>query len=422
MRVVFCSLAVRSHLFNMVPLAWAFRAAGHEVRVVASPALTDDVTAAGLTAVPVGADVDLADFMTHAGYDVARYVARFGQDELDPDRMSWEDLWGIQTVLTPTFWSLLSPESLVDGLITFCRSWRPDLVVWDPGTFAAPIAAAVTGTPHARILWGPDVLTPARNAFRRCLDEQPPEHRDDPLAEWMASSLRHHGGPDRTFDETMVLGHWTIDPMPPALRLDSGVRTVGMRFVGYNGPAVVPDWVVDEPARPRVCLTLGASSREHGVAQTSVQDLLHAVGEIDAEIVATFDEEQMAGVDTVPDNVRAVSFVPIHALLPTCAAIVHHGGSGTWGNAAIHGVPQVIFPDGWDVEIRATRTEARGAGIALPGSAPTAATVREAVTRVLDDPSYRDGAEQLRRDMLALPSPAEVVTICERLTATAATG
>ena len=40
----------------MVPLAWALRAAGHDVRVAVQPSFAATVTSAGLTAVPVGRD------------------------------------------------------------------------------------------------------------------------------------------------------------------------------------------------------------------------------------------------------------------------------------------------------------------------------------------------------------------------------
>lgn len=421
MRVVFSSMASRSHLFGLVPLAWAFRAAGHEVRVVASPALTDDITAAGLTAVPVGTDVDLVDFMGLAGHDIIDYVRTLEFDETDPATLTYDHLLGMQTVLTPTFYALMSPDPLVDGMVSFCRRWRPDLIVWEPLTFAAPIAAAVTGTPHARLLWGPDITTRARQNFLRLLPEQPEEHREDPLREWLTWTLREHAGdsPERAaqYSEELVLGQWTIDPAPAAIRLDTGLPTVGMRYVDYNGPSVVPHWLHDQPQRRRVCLTLGISSRENRIGQVSIEELLAAIGDIDAEFVATFDTEQLGEVAAVPDNVHAVDFVPLHALLPTCVATVHHGGPGSWHTAAIHGVPQVILPDGWDTGVRARRTQDYGAGISLPAPGLTADGLRDAVLRVLDDPAYLAAAARMRADMLSEPSPAEVVGICEKLAA-----
>ena len=50
MRVLMTSVAVEAHFNGMVPLAWALRAAGHEVHFASHPALTEPIAAAGLTA------------------------------------------------------------------------------------------------------------------------------------------------------------------------------------------------------------------------------------------------------------------------------------------------------------------------------------------------------------------------------------
>ena len=54
MRVLFTTYSQRTHLFSMVPMAWALRTAGHDVRFACQPKFAQEVTQAGLTAVPVG--------------------------------------------------------------------------------------------------------------------------------------------------------------------------------------------------------------------------------------------------------------------------------------------------------------------------------------------------------------------------------
>jgi hypothetical protein len=55
--------------------------------------------------------------------------------------------------------------------------------------------------------------------------------------------------------------------------------------------------------------------------------------------------------------VRVVDFVPLNALLPTCSAVVHHGGSGTFAAVLEHGVPQLIIPQ---LIIPVTAADSRG--------------------------------------------------------------
>ncbi len=59
MRVLFTTFAWPSHYFPMVPLAWACRAAGHEVRMASQPELADLMRRSGLPYVTVGRDVDI---------------------------------------------------------------------------------------------------------------------------------------------------------------------------------------------------------------------------------------------------------------------------------------------------------------------------------------------------------------------------
>jgi len=68
MKVLFTTWAWPSHFFPLVPLAWALRAAGHEVRVASGPELAGTIRASGLPAVSVGTPVDFA----------GEFRARFG--------------------------------------------------------------------------------------------------------------------------------------------------------------------------------------------------------------------------------------------------------------------------------------------------------------------------------------------------------
>jgi UDP:flavonoid glycosyltransferase YjiC (YdhE family) len=136
-------------------------------------------------------------------------------------------------------------------------------------------------------------------------------------------------------------------------------------------------------------------------------------------VVATLDESQLKSMPTVPDNVRVVDFVPLHALLPTCSAIIHHGGSGTFQNALLYGVPQIIVPDMvWDTIHKAFALEKSGAGTYVRDRKQlSGGELKSHVTRVLDDPSFAENAGRIRREMVGTPSLNDIVPVLERLTA-----
>lgn len=417
MRVVFTSFALNAHFLGQVPLAWALRSAGHEVRVASQPALTGTITAAGLTAVPVGEDHGWHEAMAGAGGGTDQdggWDALLDLDPAQPQAHHWEVLKAVAAQLTERFLAPANNPSMVDGLVEFARSWRPDLVIWEPFTPAGAVAAEAVGAAHARLLWGADLFLDQRQAYLRELADRPAAQHHDPAAQWLTGLLDRYG---LAFDERMLRGQWTIDSMPASVRLPLEGRTVPMRYIPYNGTAVVPDWLREPPSRPRICLTLGITGRDGasflGVPLTTLFD---ALADLDAEIVATLDAAQREQIPNLPDNVRAVDFVPLHALLPTCSAIAHHGGAGTWSTAAAAGVPQLVFPSVWDDFYRARRTADLGAGLVVHPRDLTSEALRAGLGRLLDEPSFADGAERLRGEMEADPSPADVVPTLEKLT------
>ncbi|MFV2104587.1 activator-dependent family glycosyltransferase [Micromonospora sp. LOL_024] len=423
MRILFTTLAHRTHFYPLVPLAWALRSAGHEVRVASEPALTRDITQTGLTSVPVDApewsvddptDLDLLKQFHEDGFVYLRDFDFAGDNYAT---WTWEHLLGLQNILVPSHDSVMNNDRMIDRLVTFARDWRPDLVVWETYTIAGAVAARAAGAAHARFVAGPDVGMRARKEFLRLKDTQPPEHQEDPTAEWLEWTLERLGV-DGGFTEDMVTGQWTIDSTAASTRLDPGGGAVSVRHVPHNGPAVVPDWLRAPASRPRVCLTFGVSEWVAEFLSGSVlTDFLHTLADLDIEIVATLTEAQRASVTDVPANVRLVEFVPLNDLMPTCAAVVHHGGIGTKANAELHGVPQVILAFGMDTAVMGKGIEEFGAGLWMPIEELTSATLREKLVRVLTEPSFAVAATRLRDEVLAQPTPNAVVPLIEHMTA-----
>ncbi|MFF8261254.1 activator-dependent family glycosyltransferase [Streptomyces virginiae] len=445
MRVLFTTHTAKSHLFAQVSLAWALRAAGHEVHMAGQPDLADDITRTGLTAVTAGAALDLAAQMEsyeqneHDGsgdgtaQDPGAWEGTGGADdyraiaeryeywtdmtEIRPQKLSYEYMHGVFTAMTTQVFQQYSAPAMIDDLVRHARWWRPDLVVWDPLTFAGPVAARAVGAAHVRLLFGLDLIGRMRRPYLDALRRLPPAQREDPMEEWLGDTVRRYGG---EFGEDLVVGQRTIDPLPPALRFLDGPDRVPMRCAPHNGSSVLPDWLREPQERRRVCLTLGVSHRELlGADRLPLGEVLAALAGVDAEVVATLNAAQLASVTEVPDNVRVVDFVPLETLLPSCSAVIHHGGAGTFNTALSCGVPQLILPDGvWDTDHKARLLEERGAGIrvAQPEKADTA-TLHGMITRLLEESSFGRAAARLRDESRDMPAPSAVVPVLEELAA-----
>ncbi|MFD6098529.1 nucleotide disphospho-sugar-binding domain-containing protein [Nocardiopsis flavescens] len=404
MRILIAAQGERTHFLGMVPLAWALRAAGHEVLVAGQPALMGAVAASGLPGAVVGPDFRLGRMLDRRGSDGAELdltACDFGGDP-------GETLRGYARLVT--WWLRVVNEPMFASSVALYRRWRPDLVLWEPTALAAPVAAEAVGAVHARILWSLDFLGRSRDAYLRAMAAWPPAARRDPLAEWLDGHAARWGV---EFRERMTRGYFTLDYLPEPLRLQDapGVRYVPLRYIPYNGRAVVPDWLLTPPERPRVCLTLGTSATErYGGFTLPLREVLTALGDLDAEIVATLPAAERGRLGALPPNVRPVGFTPLDPLARTCSAFVDQGGSGTFLTALTAGVPQLVVPHArmYDSGPLAERFAAQGAGLHLAPGEVTGEAVRDAVDLLLRDPSYTGAGLRLREGMEAAPSPGEV--------------
>ncbi|GGS59405.1 glycosyl transferase [Planobispora rosea] len=410
MRVLFTTLAATSHLNNLVPLAWALRAAGHEVCVASQPNLTEAITRTGLTAVSVGEEMDKATGNeSWGGRDGSPYGLGFDLAETRPEVLTPDYVHGALSAYTSVICEYLSGEEMTDELVDFARWWRPDLVVWDSLTYAGPVAAMASGARHARTLVVMDHWTRMRGLHAELVGGE------DPLTTYLTGKLSRYGV---AFAEEAVTGQVTIDPLPSWSRLPLAVERIAMRYVPYNGAAVVPAWLQRPARRPRVCLTLGVTGDAFGMGEgaVSVSELLAAIAALDVEVIATVKPGQLTPGTELPDHVRLLDFVPLNALAPTCSAIIHHGGAGTLGTALVHGVPQLIVPSNiWGESVYAAALAGTGAGLAIPPAELTAPVLKDSLRRLLDEPAFAERAAHIQREMAATPSPRDVTVRLEEM-------
>ncbi|MFC4899362.1 activator-dependent family glycosyltransferase [Streptosporangium amethystogenes subsp. fukuiense] len=415
MRILLATYQDKTIFQTMVPLAWALRTAGHEVRVACQPSFADVVTQAGLTAAPVGRNHTtwrIAEMHPeNEEADRAGLPAPYDAAVTAPAALDWQAMQdGYRHLIA--HWHKLDNFPMVADLVDFARHWRPDLVIWEATTYAGAIAAKACGAAHARLLWSIDVFGATRERFLRLKAEQPPENRADPLADWLSGYARKYGF---DFGEDLVTGQFSIDQLPASLSMRADLDYLPMRYVPYGGPAVVPKWLWTPPQRPRVALTLGTTATDRFAGYTvDVQDILDALADLDIELVATIAENQRHKAPRVPDNTRVVSYVPLHALTPTCAAVINHAGPGTFLTTALHGVPQLTVPWEFDAPELARRAAGQGATLMLLGDRATGQAVRESVLRLLNEPAFRERAHDLRDEIHAQPTPNQLAPQLEK--------
>ncbi|MET9784499.1 nucleotide disphospho-sugar-binding domain-containing protein, partial [Nocardiopsis alba] len=144
-------------------------------------------------------------------------------------------------------------------------------------------------------------------------------------------------------------------------------------------------------------------------------EVLEALGQVDAEVVATVPLKARQDLGTVPSNVRLVDYVPLHALAATSTATINHGGTGTVWTGLVHGLPQLFVPrPTFDEPMLARLIQGQGAGLVVE---PDPDEILRASERVLTEPALAERATLLREQMLDRPTPAAMTAELERIAA-----
>ncbi|MGW2425625.1 nucleotide disphospho-sugar-binding domain-containing protein [Streptomyces sp. NPDC001709] len=384
MRVLFTAWAWPPHYFPLVPLAWATRNAGHEIRVAGPPALADAITHSGQPAVEVGADVDFTE-LTRSTMDIGR------EAEATPEL--WRELRKPKGEKALHMFATIA-ETMVDDLVDFARAWQPDLVVHSPTSYAGAIAASAVGVPNVRVLMAPDIAYRGRHAEPALLADMCARHSVTDMA---------------------PLGTLTLDPCPPRIQIPVDYPRRLMRYIPYNGPAEMPHWLLDPSARPRVCITWGTTLAAVNTNLVLAGRMIEAVADLDVEVVVTVAPSHRELLGTLPDNVRVVEGLPLHLLLPSCSLMVHQGGNGTTMTGMVSGVPQLIVPQFPDQAFVAERMSSAGAANVLLPEDATASEVRARVGDLLQNPRWARDAARLRDEAAAQPAPTDLVPALEEL-------
>ncbi|TNM36421.1 glycosyl transferase [Nocardioides albidus] len=102
----------------------------------------------------------------------------------------------------------------------------------------------------------------------------------------------------------------------------------------------------------------------------------------------------------VPAGVVVHDYVDYARDLPRFDAVVHHGGAGVLGHTLAAGLPAVVWPVDYDQFDHAVRLV--DAGVAVRVRRP--AGLAQALSCVVDDPSYRRRARQIAATIAARPA------------------
>jgi UDP:flavonoid glycosyltransferase YjiC (YdhE family) len=95
------------------------------------------------------------------------------------------------------------------------------------------------------------------------------------------------------------------------------------------------------------------------------------------------------------EGVVAFDYAPFSLLFPRAAAIVHHGGIGTTGQAMRSGRPSLIMPCAWDQPDNAERAARLGIARTIARNRYEPRRVAAELRILLEDPAYSRRAAEI---------------------------
>ncbi len=372
LRVLFTCRSLVGHFLPMVPLARALVAAGHEVACASGAVVGTEADRLGIRHFPAGPDQMSAEERAAAFPEIKG---------LTPEQ------------IRPFFFGRVFADYELPlratDLAKVVDDWRPDLLIHEVAELAGPLVAMTHDLAYAThsygVVLGDDGVAAAARGARRY---------------WQEAGLAPH-------PRAGLWEHLYLDICPPSLQQKAppGAPLVQLVRPGQRTPST-------PTARPLVYVTLGTVYARSDVFRAIFDGL---AGEPVDVIVTIGSHGDPTALGSPPDNVRVERFVPQQEILPACSAVITHGGAGSMLGALMFGCPILFVPQGADQFTNAERVINAGAGLRLLPREVSPDAIRAGLRRLLDEPSFANGAIKVSDEIADMPSAHAAVSPLERL-------
>jgi MGT family glycosyltransferase len=360
---------------------------GHQVAWAAHTETVSPLLPPGTRMIPIEADID--------GQTPAQLQQRWQSlQRVEAFRFLWRDF------LIPL------ATSMAPGVAAAADQFRPDVLVVDQQALAGALVARQRGLTWATSASTSSELTdqfatmPSLGAWIHQLqvDFQRGFAVSDPV--------------DLRFSNHLVLVFTTEALVGPLDAFPGHHVFVGPSLGPRSSTAAFP-WQWLDPTRQHVLVSLGTVNTEAGgrFFASAMEAVAPLAERMQVILVAPPDL-----VGAVPDHVLVRDFVPLLDLLPRLDAVVCHAGHNMVCEALAHGVPLVVAPIRDQQPVVAGQVVNAGAAIRVHFGRVGATELRNAITTVLDDPSYGAAARRVQTSFAAAGGAAAAADHLEKLT------
>ncbi|HZD15299.1 MAG TPA: nucleotide disphospho-sugar-binding domain-containing protein, partial [Pseudonocardiaceae bacterium] len=296
--------------------------------------------------------------------------------------------------------------SMLPGVAAAVDEFRPDVLVSDQQALAGALIAR-----RRRLPWATSATTSAE-----LTDQFATMPKLGGWARQCLAALQHDVGlsdsVDLRFSDHLVLAFTTEALVGPLGAVPGHYVFVGPSIGARAGTASFPwDWL--NPDRRHMLVSLGTVNPAAGrrFFATAVEAVAPLADRLQVVLVAPPDL-----VDPPPNHVLVREFVPQLDLLTYLQVVISHAGHNTVCEALAYGVPLVVAPIRDDQPVIAEQVVDAGAGVRVHFGRVGASELRNAITTVLDDPSYRAAAQRVQTSFRTAGGAVAAADHLEKLT------
>ncbi|MGO4875266.1 glycosyltransferase [Pedobacter psychrotolerans] len=272
-----------------------------------------------------------------------------------------------------------------EGIAALLDEFEPDLIITDHQMFAGAMAAFHKNLPYATSVTAPAAI--------KVMDELPKVH------EWEVNQITalqqefgiEHSKNLATSDLLTLI--FTSKEFFGEMELPEQFKFVGPVF-NRRQVEITFNWEAFHAIRQRSILVSIGTTFDHEHKKSFFSKVVEAFSSLDIHVIVVSDPGLF---EAWPKNFTVQKQVPQVKLLPYVAAVVCHGGHNTVCESLMHGLPLVVIPIAYDQSHVAGRVVRVGAGERLNFNRFKAKHLLEAVNLVLENPSYKDAAMQIKQ-------------------------
>ncbi|MBR1986081.1 MAG: glucosyltransferase [Mogibacterium sp.] len=385
MKIAWFCIPAHGHTNPTLGLVKTLAEAGHQVWYFSFEEFRQKIESAGAT------------FISCDGFDFEM------EDKDNADRVGKDKVFATELLVSSTL-ALDEMTARVIGEI------RPDVVVSDSVAFWGKLAAMKHGLPY--------VSSTTTFAFNRYSAKYMQESAWDiarmlwamPRINRQLKRLREKGYPVKSLLDIVQNDNDTNTIVYTSKYFQPCSETFSDRY-HFIGPSIRPITdPVEKTAEKTVYISMGTVNQNRQFYRNCINALAPTGWQVIISMGTNTDH-----FDDLPENIQVHESVDQMAVLSIADAFITHCGMNSASEGLYYGVPLVLFPQTPEQDAVAKRTEELGAGVRLKSISEE--DVLDALTTVINEPQYKEGAARVAESFKSSGGMAEAKAFLEMIAA-----